>query len=97
MDIIKNIGLIACGTVQKPMYISPVSLVQGYSIKKVLAREGTTMQTIKARYPHAQLVEDTRDILEDSSIDLVIVSDPSEADMEVVGEALQAGKQLRII
>jgi scyllo-inositol 2-dehydrogenase (NADP+) len=97
MDTVKNVGLIECGALQKPLYISPVSLLQGYSVRKVLSREGTSEETIKARYPNAELVVNSRDILEDNSIELVIVSDPSEKDMEMVGEALQAGKQIRII
>ncbi|MEO5889069.1 MAG: Gfo/Idh/MocA family oxidoreductase [Ferruginibacter sp.] len=96
MNTIKNIGLIECG-LQQPLYISPVSLLQGYEIKKVLSTEGANEDNIKSRYPLAEIVGNTRDILDDSSIDLVIVSGPSHEDMSLVGEALQAGKQIRII
>ena len=92
-----NIGLIECGTLQKPLYLSPVSVLHGYAVKKVLSTDGTNKTSVKTRYPHAEMVETTREILDDSSIDLVIVSDPSNDDMSVVGEALQAGKQIRII
>ena len=35
MNTTKNIGLIECGrAAQKPLYISPLSILQGYSIKK---------------------------------------------------------------
>jgi scyllo-inositol 2-dehydrogenase (NADP+) len=97
MNTIKYIGLIECGSLQKPLYVSPVSILQGYAVKKVLSTEGTNEETIKSRYPLAEVVGNTRDILDDSSIDLVIVSDPSPEDMGMVGEALQAGKQIRII
>ncbi|MEP7111090.1 MAG: Gfo/Idh/MocA family oxidoreductase [Ferruginibacter sp.] len=97
MNTIKNIGLIECGTLQKPLYISPVSNMEGYSIKKILSTGDTNEVNIKSRYPLAEIVDNTRDILDDNSIDLVIVSGPSQDDMGMVGEAIQAGKQIRII
>ena len=92
-----NIGLIECGTLQKPLYLSPVSVMHGYAVKKVLTTDVTDKTGAKTRYPEAEMVETAREILDDSSIDLVIVSGPSNDDMAVVGEALQAGKQIRII
>lgn len=97
MNTIKNIGLIECGHVQKPIYVSPLSILEGYSIKKILSTAGKNELNIKTRYPSAEIVANTRDILDDNSIDLVIVSRPSADDMGMVGEAIQAGKQIRII
>ena len=97
MNTTKYIGLIECGTAQKPLYISPASILQGYAVKKVLSTAYANELNIKSRYPLAEVVGNSRDILDDKSIDLVIVSDPSQADMVMVGEALQAGKQIRII
>ncbi|MCW3091125.1 MAG: hypothetical protein JWP81_2194 [Ferruginibacter sp.] len=92
-----NIGLIECGTNLKPLYVSPVSISQGYSVKKILSNPETNKINIRSRYPLAEIVESKRDIFDDKSIDLVIVSGPSHEDMELVGEAIQAGKQIRII
>lgn len=97
MNTIKNIGLIECGTVQKPLYISPLSIIEGYSIKKILSTSESNETNIKSRYPSAEIVDNTRAILDDSTIDLVIVSRPNPEDMGIVGEAIQAGKQIRII
>ncbi len=97
MNTIKNIGLIECGAKQQPLYISPLSILEGYSIKKILSTADATETNIKLRYPSAEIVGNTRDILDDNSIDLVIVSSPSNDDMGFVGEAIQAGKQIRII
>jgi len=97
MNTTINIGLIECGSLQKPLYISPLSISRGYAVKKVLSTDGANEITIKSRYPQAELVGNTRDILDDNSIDLVIVTDPSHEDMSMVGEALKAGKQIRII
>lgn len=97
MNSIKNIGLIECGSLQKPLFISPVSIEEGYSIKKILSTTTANETNIKNRYPQAEIVDSTRAILDDHSIDLVIVSGQSEAAMGFVGEAIQAGKQIRII
>ena len=93
----KNIGLIECGAAQKALYISPLSIKEGYSIKKVLSANNLTESKIKSKYPSAEIVDNTRSIMDDSSIDLVIVSRPSADDMGMLGEAIQAGKQIRII
>jgi hypothetical protein len=97
MDTIKNVGLIECGTLHKPLYVSPVSILKGYTVKKVLSTDGTIDPNINNRYPGVEIVEHTKDILDDSTIDLVIVSDPAHEDMDIVGEVLQSGKQMRII
>jgi len=97
MTTIKNIGLIECGTVQKPLFISPLSIEEGYYIKKILSTAAVTENNIKSRFPTAEIVDNTRAILDDSSIELVIVSGASNSDMDVVGQAIQAGKQIRII
>lgn len=97
MATTKNIGLIECGAAQKPLFISPLSTLEGYSIKKILSTAHSNETTIRSRYPSAEIVDNTRAILDDSSIDLVIVSRPTPNDMGIVGEAIKAGKQIRII
>jgi len=97
MNTTKNIGLIECGNLQKPLYISPLSIGEGYSIKKILSTTDANEINIKSRYPQAEIVDNTRAILDDHSIELVIVSGPSEDALGFAGEAIQAGKQIRII
>jgi predicted dehydrogenase len=97
MNAIKNIGVIECGTLQKPLFISPLSMTEGYSIKKILSTTDANEDNIKSRYPKAEIVDNTRAILDDHTIELVIVSGPSHEVMPYVGEAIEAGKQIRII
>lgn len=97
MNSNKNIGLIECGTNIKPLYVSPETISAGYSVKKILPNGETNESTIRSKYPTAEIVDNKKDIFDDNSIDLVIVSGSSHTDMELVGEAIQAGKQIRII
>ncbi len=50
-----------------------------------------------SQFPGAQLVDDINAIIEDSAIDLILVSKPKPEDMNMIGEAVQAGKNVRII
>lgn len=85
--------MIECGPAQKPLYISPLSIKEGYSIKKVLSANNSTESKIKSKYPSAEIVDNTRSIMDDSSIDLVIVSRSSANDMGMVAEAIQAANR----
>ena len=52
---------------------------------------------MKAQYPKAEIVDTAESILKDVCIDLVIVSSPENADMDIVSEVLEAGKYVRVI
>ena len=49
------------------------------------------------QYPQAQLVDNINSIIHDSDIDLILVSGPKQKDLNIVGEAMNAGKNVRII
>lgn len=91
-----NAGLIEFNQPTDPYLIDETGSFNGYHVKKVMLKEETAALT-KEKFSGAELVHDTSDILEDESIHLVIVSAPDEADMSLVGKALQAGKQVRIL
>ena len=48
-------------------------------------------------YPDAEFVQDKSAIINDGSIDLVIISSPDDEGMNIVTEALEAGKNVRIL
>ena len=97
MNTDKNIGLIECGLLLKPLDISPSTALPGDSIKKVLSTSSINELNIKSKYPLAEVVDDTKAIINDSSIELIIISNPSHEDMGIVGQAIAAGKHIRII
>lgn len=52
---------------------------------------------VRANYPLSEIVEDKQSIVEDNSIELVIVSQPLAKELDLVSEVLAAGKQVRVI
>ena len=97
MKIKQNIGLIECGLTLKPINISPSIGSHDNVIKKVLLTDNINKADIKLKYPSAEVVDDTKAIINDNSIELVIISNPSKEDMSMVGEFIHAGKYIRII
>lgn len=97
MDTYKNVGLIECNNYGHISLLSEGSKLNGYNIKKIYLNHTAPKSEIKAHYPNAEIVNDTKEIIYDALIDLVIVSSPDNADMDIVGEVLEAGKYVRVI
>jgi len=97
MNKYKNVGLIECRDHGPVLQMSETSKLNGYNIKKVYLSNNMSQNEIKAQYPQAEIVHDTKSIINDALIDLVIVSSPHNADMDIVGEVLEAGKYVRVI
>ena len=93
----QNIGLIECGSALKPINISPAIGSHDSVIKKVLLTDSINETHIRLKYPSAEVVDNTNAIINDNSIELVIISNPSKEDMRMVGEFIHAGKYIRII
>lgn len=93
-----NIGLIDCS---KRAEISRAALngnLNGYNVRKILTvTKKVPENSVSREFPGAQLVDDVKSIINDSSIDLILVSKPNQTDIDMVGEAIQAGKNVRII
>ena len=66
-------------------------------LKKIFAADIASAGIAKSQYPKAEIVDDVKSILEDSGIELVIVSANNAKDTEVMQHILQAGKKVRII
>ena len=68
----QNIGLIECGSALKPINISPSVGSPHNVIKKVLLTDSINKAHIKLKYPSAEVVDDTKAIINDKSIELGI-------------------------
>ena len=93
----KNIGLIECNSKGEISTITSNNNPDGYIVKKVMAPNKISGDIAMSQFPEAQLVDDVNCIIQDSAIDLVLVSKPKQSDMNIVGEAVKAGKNVRII
>lgn len=97
MKEIKNIGLIECSSREGLSRITSQHNPDGYVVKKIKTTNKAAGNSALLQYPEAQLVNDINSIIHDSDIDLILVSKPGQEDLNMVGEAVNAGKNVRII
>ena len=63
----------------------------GFQLKSVVER---SKEKVALRYPDVKSVQDRQQILEDDSIELVVVNTPNETHYAYTKEALEAGKHV---
>jgi len=97
METNKNIGFIECGARGGISGITSNNNLEGYTVKKVMTTNNIPHDVALSQFPEAQLVDDIKSIIQDSAIDLILVSKPKQTDLSIIGEAVQAGKSVRII
>ena len=97
MDTLTNIALIECSATKTPYFLDTTSAMNGFYLKKVLAKRTITENLAKEHYPQYEIVQSKQAIINDNSIELVIISSPAKEDLSLVGEVLESGKQVRIV
>jgi predicted dehydrogenase len=93
----KNVGLIEYGSATITSLLQDVNLSNGYQVKKILATQKSTNRIAKDHYPDAELVSDSSSIINDSTIELIIIAGTANSDLGVVAQAVGAGKQVRVL
>jgi predicted dehydrogenase len=91
-----NVGLIGFGMAGRIFHAPTISCVPGLHLKKIRETKPDKIALIKSRYPAAEIVKDSKEILSDKEIDLVIVATPNFTHFEIAKEALSAGKNVVI-
>ena len=91
------VGLIECNTSTIPHGLDITSRLNGFHLKKVLVKKHIADHVAKTHYPHAEIVRDTHSIFDDKTIELVIVSGSENGCLNMVAQALKAGKQVRLM
>lgn len=98
MQTIKYAGLIECGDSITASWNESPNLFDGFELKKILFKQNKNIgKHSHEYYPKAETVQDTHSILNDNSIELVILSAPGENDLNLVAQAIEAGKQVRVL
>lgn len=92
----KFAGLIECRDTILGTWGEGPNGFDGFHLKKVLIKQHTGTYN-REYYPNAEIVADKNAIMNDHTIELVIVSGPCESDMNLVAEAIGAGKQVRVL
>ncbi|MEO7961319.1 MAG: hypothetical protein ABIR19_07225 [Ginsengibacter sp.] len=97
METNKYIGLIECGSNAKITSAQWAKNINGYKVKKVMSLPGLGEEERFANFPEAKMVDNIGEFIHDSDIELILVSKPKNSDITMIGEAIQAGKSVRII
>ncbi len=96
MEVVKNIGIIANDASGEVFQLRNTSSLNGYNVSKVWMKSSAD-ELVRTNYPLSEIVDDRQSILNDQSIELVIVSQPITNELDLVSEMLAAGKQVRVI
>ena len=93
MKILK-VALVGFGSGAR-IYNAPViSSVEGFEITKILTSNPKNIKAAKNDFPKAEVVSEYKGVLEDSSIDLVVVATPNHLHKELAAMALEANKHV---
>ena len=69
---------------------------KGFHLKKVMIHH-TSPAIARMHYPQAEVVQDKAAIINDATIELIVISGAAKQDMDLVAEVLQTGKHVRIV
>ena len=92
-----TVGVISCKGTDEVFFALGANKMEKFYLKKIFVRDNISEGAIRAKYPEAEIVNDVNNIMNDAAIELVIFSAPNVNNSRVVGDALQAGKHVRII
>lgn len=96
MDTLTNVGLIECKTPTGDFKSSPFNDHNGFHLKKVMVQH-TSPEIARMHYPQAEVVQDKAAIINDATIELIVISGAAHQDMDLVAEVLQTGKHVRVV
>ncbi len=91
-----NVGLIGFGMAGRVFHAPFITNVPGLHLKKIRETKQDNIKLINSYYPGAEVVNDSLAILQDESIDLVVIGSPNATHFNLAKEALQAGKHVLV-
>ncbi|RTL57418.1 MAG: hypothetical protein EKK37_15355 [Sphingobacteriales bacterium] len=97
MSKVTSAGVIECGINNETTISDRIGNTQGLALKKVLVKNRASIAAAQQLYPMAELVDNTAAIIQDDTIELVLVADPQKEDKDLISQVMQSGKHVRII
>lgn len=89
-----NVGLLGFGMSGKFFHAPVFTSVQGFNLAKIFTRSEDKKEQANILYPEAMVVDNVEAIIDDESIDLVIVTLPNTSHFDIAKRALIAGKHV---
>lgn len=91
-----NVGLIGFGMAGRIFHAPFIHNIPGLRLRKIRANRKESVELAQQRYPDAEVVSHEADILQDSSIDLVVVATANPTHFGLAKAALEAGKHVLV-
>lgn len=89
-----NVGLIGFGIGGQVFHAPIITSVEGFFLSKIRARKPDQIALADKRFPQAKVVSGADEIINDKSIDLVIITTPNLHHIHLAYQALEAGKHV---
>ncbi|PUZ26716.1 Predicted dehydrogenase [Chitinophaga costaii] len=89
-----NVGLIGFGAGGRIFHAPFITNVAGLHLKRIREKRPENLAYIKAQYPDTEIVSEANEIINDPSIDLVVVATPNSSHLPLAKAALLAGKHV---
>ena len=87
-------GIIGFGLSGRVFHAPFIDMVDGFELTKISTANPAAIDLIQNRYPDTEIVPGAEEIINDKSIDLVIVTSPNTVHFKWAKEALLAGKHV---
>jgi|SRR5215218_3890431 len=95
MHIPSTIGLIHFGNKRQVPATNTMDRPSA-AVRKIFVSNEDDAQFYQLQYPAAEIVFKTENIIQDNSIDHVIIYEPASDNLKLVAEVLQTGKKVQI-
>ena len=89
-----NVGLLGYGMAGHLFHAPFISAVEGLNLASIRETKEHNKAVIRERYPNAAIVSDTKEILENPAIDLVVVATPNLTHFDIAKQCLNAGNNV---
>jgi len=96
METLTNVGLIECTSTHGDPKGSAFDNRNGFRLKKVMVQDASP-EMVQMLYPQSEVVLNKKAITEDETIDLIVIAGAGQENMDLVAEALQTGKHVRVV
>jgi scyllo-inositol 2-dehydrogenase (NADP+) len=96
MKNILNTGLIGFGNSGQTFFAPFIAADPGFNLAKISTSDNSRAELAESIYPNAEIVGSADDIINDPSIDLVLVGTPNTSHFDLAQKALLAGKHVLV-
>lgn len=94
MENIIRTGIIGFGLSGRVFHAPFIDVVEGFELSKISTTNPNNIHIAQVRYPEALIEPDAQNIIDDTNIDLVIVTSPNTVHFHWAKEALLANKHV---